>query len=108
MGPRLGRRGRPGNGAGPGRLRGCFNGATAGSPWKTWRSLISTTAGTSFNGATAWSPWKTSRNYSPWDRDEELQWGHGLVAVEDEFDRRLLELSAKVLQWGHGLVAVED
>src|SRR5262245_10007786 len=87
---------------------------------------------TGFNSATAWSPWMTTNLFSsliPWN---ELQFGHGVVAVDDplSFDRRKrarlgfnsatawspwmtiftvdAPTKANTLQFGHGVVAVDD
>ena len=36
----------------------------------------------SFNGATALRPWTVLRRMAEWAAKHELQWGHGLAAVD--------------------------
>ena len=89
---------------------GCFNGATAVTPWKTLKRLAARPSRRSgFNGATAVTPWKTTSCTEP--RRSRAPSFNGATAVRpwktaprpsDGWDRRML------LQWGHGGDAVED
>ena len=105
-----------------------FNGATALRPWTGWTQRRTRDARASFNGATALRPWTGLRSASR-AMAFELQWGHGLAAV-DGCARRPHEQAtesfngatalrpwtalvarhlgaADGLQWGHGLAAVD-
>ena len=62
-------------------------------------------AGLGFNGATALRPWMVDQFGGDNDRSE-LQWGHGLAAV-DGYATDSVHDGAALLQWGHGLAAVD-
>ena len=73
------------------RLLGCvavsrtrFNGATAFQPWKyRSRPAVADAMDYGFNGATAFQPWKLhALSDQSFARPDQLQWGHGLSAVE--------------------------
>jgi len=60
-----------------------------------------------FNGATAFQPWKliVTEGLATWP--PQLQWGHGISAVE-VIGKAVVEEAIKPwLQWGHGISAVE-
>ena len=61
----------------------------------------------SFNGATAFLPWNQFLHGDHLAGDHELQWGHGISAVESISNHRIL-MSLGPLQWGHGISAVES
>ena len=109
-----------------------FNGATAFQPWKSTSVNMPRIVSSSFNGATAFQPWKSERSLGlrrrairasmgprPFSRGNvnakdstllgrtQLQWGHGLSAVEMSTPSKRGARRAKALQWGHGLSAVE-
>src|SRR3972149_483940 len=67
-----------------------FNGATAFQPWipsTPWERLGARRRG--FNGATAFQPWILLLGVLRVDphRGDELQWGHGLSAVDTPHQR---------------------
>ena len=129
-----------------------FNGATALRPWTAPRAAATMITLISFNGATALRPWTALRcglqtrapgasmGPRPCGRGRarraeneylsgELQWGHGLAAVDGaevaRFNRRSASFNGATalrpwtadgasdpavgpeLQWGHGLAAVD-
>ena len=83
MGPRPFSRGDPGA---PRALRSAssrFNGATAFQPWRRRDLRHGRLRGRArFNGATAFQPWRLGALRWVTSPEEELQWGHGLSAVE--------------------------
>ena len=108
-----------------------FNGATALRPWTVPTARAATTGRTSFNGATALRPWtawppasrlprsfgasmgprpcgrgRMSGAISGREARGQLQWGHGLAAVDGR-RAQCHGQSGPRLQWGHGLAAVD-
>ncbi len=67
---RHGRHGRP------------FNGAMAFQPWKLVVFLGAPSLWSTFNGAMAFQPWKLGGGERASAEREDLQWGHGLSAME--------------------------
>ena len=105
MGPRPCGRGRVFCGTYTTRAAPRFNGATALRPWTAMRPTMLSGAVYSFNGATALRPWTDAR--APEHLHvEQLQWGHGLAAVDGQFHGGAFAQALK-LQWGHGLAAVD-
>ena len=131
MGPRPCGRGRMRARAVDGRSMGRLqwgHGLAAVEGWATPRSDLAWPY--SFNGATALRPWKVMngphgragppcasmgprpcgrgrmRDAEQEEFDAELQWGHGLAAVEGDSAFPPVP-TAMWLQWGHGLAAVE-
>ena len=87
----------------------CFNSATALKPWRTpppfdpdwsWRSC--------FNSATALKPWRTFLIRVTPDEFTELQFGHGVEAVENSNYTGFIWRGIYELQFGHGVEAVEN
>ena len=65
------------------RRYGRFNLATASSPWRTRQTLKLLRTETRFNLATASSPWRTLTARLKRLVDVRLQFGHGIIAVEN-------------------------
>ena len=87
----------------------CFNGATALLPWNPTQSPTSHLESHSrFNGATALLPWNLRVQSQMLKWPEQLQWGHGIAAVESEKLVLFAHHRDIVLQWGHGIAAVES
>ncbi len=61
-----------------------FNGATAMKPWKSTAGTVEIGRPAHFNGATAMKPWKSPRAATSRAGVNQLQWGHGDEAVEEE------------------------
>ncbi len=47
-------------------------------------------------------------SFRPRPPNAELQWGHGIAAVESKIEEGTYEHDGKTLQWGHGIAAVES
>src|ERR1700722_8109481 len=74
------------NRSGPSRRRRAsesFNSATALKPWRTSRTHQEGEGGVSFNSARALKPWRTWYAAQRLDGASQLQFGHGVEAVEN-------------------------
>ena len=60
-----------------------------------------------FNGATALLPWNPGEDWIQYAMLKDLQWGHGIAAVESQ-ETVGQGPQASDLQWGHGIAAVES
>ena len=130
--PRHHRRGERGSARLRRRVFAGFNLATASSPWRTTAARSGEIRSKGFNLATASSPWRTpcgscwplaTAEASIWPRHhrrgerpppakpkrtyKRLQFGHGIIAVENWFNRLGLQRES-MLQFGHGIIAVEN
>ena len=76
-----------------------------GRGWMT-RGRSGPAPAASFNGATALRPWMAAFREAYWVKGGELQWGHGLAAV-DGGCAQVQRNQSHGLQWGHGLAAVD-
>ena len=75
-------------------------------PWTEVMGRMRGAASASFNGATALRPWTDRQVGICRTSVFELQWGHGLAAVDGGCNAKK-EGKPHELQWGHGLAAVD-
>jgi len=106
MGPRHFSRGSHTAGFGTASQRLRFNGATAFQPWKCWRAILMRTGQAASMGPRHFSRGSLFRVRWQPIRLVQLQWGHGISAVEVEIPGYSVSWK-NVLQWGHGISAVE-
>ena len=58
-------------------------------PWTAIAAPRAADRAAGFNGATALRPWTVDEYVERHERSPELQWGHGLAAVDGRVDRGL-------------------